>query len=353
MRKTLVPFAFGFLLLCPTLWAQNCPSKSAQTGPFDVADPAVAKVDVPRLIHLKSEADVARIRKELIHFIWKNGGTLPTAAEVVTRNGTLPKALYGVDASCVTLRVSMLKGFSSLVRYVRPGRSTNRLAMFHHGHSNDVWSSGGAETVRFFLDRGFDVLVFQMPLMGDNRSLAPPGFRSHNDMAKLASPDFDPIRLFLEPVTTCLNHVLKTTSPREIVMIGLSGGGWTTTLYAAIDPRVKKSIPVAGSLPDYLRTMARDIGDWEQSYPDFYRIANYLDLYILGSSGEGRIQRQILNQYDSCCFAGVGYRTYEKHVQGAVGLTGRGEFGVFLDDTHRDHLISRHALEKAVGPLID
>ena len=36
-------------------------------------------------------------------------------------------------------------------------------------------------------------------------------------------------------------------------MIGLSGGGWTTTVYAAIDPRIVKSIPVAGTLPLYLR----------------------------------------------------------------------------------------------------
>ena len=29
-------------------------------------------------------------------------------------------------------------------------------------------------------------------------------------------------------------------------MIGLSGGGWTTAVEAAIDPRIKLSIPVAG-----------------------------------------------------------------------------------------------------------
>ena len=36
-------------------------------------------------------------------------------------------------------------------------------------------------------------------------------------------------------------------------MIGLSGGGWTTTVAAAIDPRVGLSIPVAGSLPFDMR----------------------------------------------------------------------------------------------------
>ena len=58
-------------------------------------------------------------------------------------------------------------------------------------------------------------------------------------------------------------------------MIGLSGGGWTTTLYAAIDPRVRLSFPVAGTLPDYLRLgRPGDKGDWEQFYPDLYKVAN-------------------------------------------------------------------------------
>jgi PhoPQ-activated pathogenicity-related protein len=36
---------------------------------------------------------------------------------------------------------------------------------------------------------------------------------------------------------------------KHIVMAGLSGGGWTTTIAAAIDPRIQLSIPIAGSIP--------------------------------------------------------------------------------------------------------
>ena len=31
-------------------------------------------------------------------------------------------------------------------------------------------------------------------------------------------------------------------------MIGLSGGGWSTTVAAALDPRIGLSLPVAGSV---------------------------------------------------------------------------------------------------------
>ena len=103
---------------------------------------------------------------------------------------------------------------------------------------------------------------------------------------------------------------------RSVAMMGISGGGWLTTLYAALDPRVRASYPVAGTLPIFLRSKAaRDWGDYEQNHPDLYRIANYPELYVLGSHGEGRRQIQILNRYDDCCFAGTRSRLYEEAVR--------------------------------------
>ena len=61
---------------------------------------------------------------------------------------------------------------------------------------------------------------------------------------------------------------------------------------------------------------------------------------------------QIINKFDSCCFAGVRYRTYEPAMQAAMKGMGGGAFGVFLDDSHRKHTISMHALEKAVAPVL-
>jgi hypothetical protein len=84
-----------------------------------------------------------------------------------------------------------------------------------------------------------------------------------------------------------------------------------------------------------------------------YKIANYLDLYVLGSSGAGRKQRQVLNKYDSCCFWGVGYRTYEKPLLSAIRTLSAASFDVYLDESHRSHLVSREVLQKAIGPLLD
>jgi cephalosporin-C deacetylase-like acetyl esterase len=58
----------------------------------------------------------------------------------------------------------------------------------------------------------------------------------------------------MEPVAAFINYAVKKSSPAEIVMTGISGGGWTTQLYSALDDRIKYSFPVAGSYPFFLRS---------------------------------------------------------------------------------------------------
>ena len=147
-------------------------------------------------------------------------------------------------------------------------------------------------------------------------------------------------------------------------MTGLSGGGWTTTLYAAIDPTIRCSFPIAGSIPLYLRTGA-SIGDREQTDPAFYTIAGYPDLYLLGAHGPGRKQIQILVRKDDCCFgeaqhdpthAGALYfdavRAYETKVQTALRKSGSGTFHLEIDETAPTHMISHHAIEKILLPAL-
>ena len=171
---------------------------------------------------------------------------------------------------------------------------------------------------------------------------------AHDQMAYLQPPQGSPIKYFLEPVVVVLNYATQFAYKR-IIMVGISGGGWTTTLCAAIDPRIARSFPTAGSHPNYLR--ARDIsnsgtlGDYEQQVPELYRTANYLELYIMGAAGDGRRQLQILNEFDACCFRGTGYKTYENIVKNIIQNVGSGSFDIFLDSTHRLHQISPRALE--------
>jgi hypothetical protein len=128
-------------------------------------------------------------------------------------------------------------------------------------------------------------------------------------------------------------------------MIGISGGGWTTTIYPALDTRISKSFAVSGSIPIPLRINPQDIGDYEQLIPDFYNIANYLELYVMSSYGPNREFVQIFNKFDPCCFSGTLFENYQEKLQNKLSELNNGRFNVILDDTHNEHKISEHALE--------
>lgn len=329
----------------------------AQEDCFETIAPNYTQTDVAALIHIQSADDVASIRNRLIDFIWRGNG-FPQSTQV-QQVGLEPNLSgWGPLESYDRLTIAMDLGFESVLYHLRPPQRSGRLVIFHQGHSKRWTENGGDTAVKAFLSKGFSVLICQMPLFGENSG--PAGIGRHNDMAGLVTTTLNPIKFFMEPVAIGLNHVLKAFSYRDVAMIGISGGGWTTTLYAAIDPRIRLSFPVAGSYPLYLRTepcgkkydaatgSRNDVGDWEQYYSELYALASYPDLYILGSYGPGRGQLQVLNQYDACCFGGIRSRTYEKTVTDAVAKLGQGWFDVFVDDSHRSHMISQHALDTVI-----
>jgi len=106
----------------------------------------------------------------------------------------------------------------------------------------------------------------------------------------------------------------------------------------------------------YLRT-GGSVGDKEQYLDEFYRIAGYPDLYLLGAYG--RRQIQILNRRDDCCFGEAQHnmahsvlayepalRVYEKKVQEAVGPGGK--FRLDIDDSAPRHMISAEAVRTMI-----
>ena len=84
---------------------------------------------------------------------------------------------------------------------------------------------------------------------------------------------------------------------------------------------------------------------YEVSNLALYKIANYLDFFILSSYGETKEHHKILNKFDSCCNYGLSYLTFENEVQNTMKKLGQGKFQIYLDETHREHKISDYALE--------
>ena len=160
-----------------------------------------------------------------------------------------------------------------------------------------------------------------------------------------------------------------TPNAGPVSMIGISGGGWTTSMAAAVDTRIKLSVPVAGSEPLYCRNAdPASIGDTEQCYAPMYDeniapngsgggVATWLEIYALGGYGEGRKQIMVTNLYDYY-FSGHFADSFKGIVSNVVSNElGQGEWDYFLDDTHGsptnpEHIISPYVQTNVILPAM-
>ncbi|MFE7776314.1 hypothetical protein ACFU5O_20980 [Streptomyces sp. NPDC057445] len=322
----------------------------------------VVEVDVEKHISIHTMDDVESRRAHIIRYLWKGRG-LPATMPAVEQGVGMPAELAGLTGVSLVTRLSvpMRYGVGATMYLVHPRTPPiRRLGIHHTGHGEDPVVR--LPPVQALLDVGYIVLCCDMPFVGWNtqriQTVGDPstyldlgrGVAAHNRLAAYESPTFTPLTYWLEPLAVAVNYVQATLRPRSISMVGLSGGGWTTTAYSAIDPRITRSYPTAGSLPAFLHTASLGSqGDYEQealTAPGFYAHAGLLDLYAMGAIGPRRGgQLQILNRFDRCCFWSVSHRSYAPVVSHRVALAGEGHWDVLEDATHDKHQISPYALD--------
>ncbi len=324
-----------------------------------------------RPVTVSTARDVVEKRRALIQYVWGADGfpdkRLPTA---VLTNVLSPVNHLSHLARVDELRIDLAPGLQALAYHFLPEHPNREAVVVHHGHactldddpSPDNVGYGLQRTIQELLREGYGVLGVFMP------HLRPGDCSGGHDAMFAMKTTGSPMKYFLEPVAVGLNYLKQRSRAdrfpgyRAFHMTGLSGGGWTATIYAAIDPRIRCSVPVAGTIPLYLRS-GGSVGDREQFEPAFYGIAGYPDLYILGAHGRGRSQVQVLVRKDDCCFgqaqhnaatAGQPYaeamREYERRVSSAIAKLGRGSFRLEIDETAPSHMISHHAIRNVLLP---
>ncbi len=332
---------------------------------------AETKLIDDRTITVQSARDVAAKRRALIEYLWgKQGFPKRRQPEVVLTNVANPVRQLSHLERVDEFRIDLAPGLQGLAYHFIPRNPNRALVVVHHGHActldDDPSASdvgyGLQRTIQALLREGYGVLGVFMPHQ------RPGDCTGGHDTMFQTNIVGSPMKHFLEPTAISLNY-LRTRSRagrfpryRAFHMTGLSGGGWTTTIYAAIDPSIRCSFPVAGTIPLYLRS-GGSVGDREQYEASFYGIAGYPDLYILGAHGRGRKQVQILVQRDDCCFgeaqhdphaAGGAYaeamRDYERRVHAALQQAGGGSFRLEIDESAPGHMISHHAIRDVILP---
>lgn len=310
----------------------------------------VLSPNVNSLIRINSEFEISEKKSDLINYIWsgeKFPSKLPSKIDSNVNDERINQFLNLKTVE--KLIVEMDYGVDSIIYIFVPQQSNGEVVLYHQGHDGDFFL--GRNTIQFFLNNGYSVAAFSMPLTGMNSQpiIEDDNFgylklRFHEDFQFLESETFSPIKFFLEPIVVTLNHLDENYNFEKYYMVGISGGGWTAILYPAIDDRISESYSVAGSVPIFLRTIPKNHGDYEQQLPELYRIANYLELYVMASYGDDRKLVQIFNKFDPCCFSGEPFIHYEKEIKTKLDVLGEGNFLIMLDDSHKEHKISDFVL---------
>tara|TARA_Y100001960_G_C14704307_1_gene843495 strand:+ start:549 stop:1658 length:1110 start_codon:yes stop_codon:yes gene_type:complete len=314
--------------------------------------------DVSSLIHVTNIKLVDETRNNLNLFLWKDEN-LPNRLPSNIENSFSDDRYFEIKnlESIKKITINMDYNINSIAYLFQPTIDNNKIIIYHQGHSGDFFE--GKSTIEYFLKKNYSVIAFSMPLLGMNNQpiIQHPQFgeikmQSHNQLPLLKNSNFSPIKFFVEPVIVALNYLEKHHNFDAYYMIGISGGGWSTTLVSAIDDRVNQSYSIAGSYPIFLRSDPKNFGDYEQHDLDFYQVANYLDLYVMSSIGNDRKHIQIFNKFDPCCFDGDAFLSYEQEIKDIVNSFNDGFFEIYLDDTHKEHIISEHALEIIINEII-
>ena len=209
-------------------------------------------------ITISSPSVLASKREELITYIWPASGFPTAASELVNSNVTSPIAGLDNLERVEQLRTSMPRSDNYPVvvttYHFIPNRKRERLAVVVQGHGcpcepdelEDYFDDPTKRTVQTLLHDGYSVMTIFMPLVSIPLDSNEQCTNLHAELFTMALPGSSGMAYFLEPTAKSLNYAVQHyPSYRDFSMIGVSGGGWTTTVYAAIDTRIKISIPVA------------------------------------------------------------------------------------------------------------
>ena len=193
-----------------------------------------------------------------------------------------------------------------------------KLLVYIQGHRGDSYNDQSfLDMINKFKDEKYDILTLGMTGLSynENNKINFPNYKKKSNPSshKTYSTYFDknfpnkkPLSLMLSGNYYLIKKLIKQNNYKEIVMVGLSGGGWYTTLLSSIITEVNSSYSFAGTFPLFFRIFDAHAYDWEQVDSSLYENVDYNSLYILSTLNEEykvtRKHYQVFNDRDPCCF---------------------------------------------------
>jgi hypothetical protein len=200
------------------------------------------------------------------------------------------------------LRYEILPGFWTPALMYQPTKLEGQVPVVlnPNGHTRDDGKADRAKQIRCInqAKRGMIALSPEWLAMGElNQSRY-----GHNESAYLDLCGQSGVGVFYLQLRRGLDVLLAqpNADPNRTAVTGLSGGGWQTILFSALDTRVKVAVPNAGYIGLPARIDHRgDIGDVEQNPSDLLMAADYPHLTALLAPRPALL---IYNEKDNCCF---------------------------------------------------
>jgi hypothetical protein len=329
--------------------------------------------------------DWLAMRDALVNGAWPQGFPGKKMPETVTLNADItyngvldPNAQ--VNGDLLRVRLPRTTSASAQVEVVHPLGSWNgRCFVMHGGHYITYFEGGSVFTpcnmqslTKALTAAGWMILGCAQPFMGANDRVY--HYEGGVDMAAYEPVDVYPwvghyqlhqyeaifgessLPQFLEPAIVGMNYVQATYGVRDFAFSGISGGGWTTEMMAAVDPRITRSYPALGSIPFQLWSIWNGgiIADFESnSYCRWFQDtgASMENIYTLGCFDPGRRQIKIVEHGDTAWTA-AGHDSdiaaWKALVQSRVPT---GQYDVYVGSIVSAHTYSMGAIRMILDDL--
>ena len=205
----------------------------------------------------------------------------------------------------------------SHIGILEKNKGNKKLIIYNQGHNNNPYNHQYfIDLKNYYKNNGYDILSLSMTNLGYNLNTSNkkdkinfPGLKepiihlSHEDYKNF----YDPMYPNLKGLSLMLSgnyYLIKELigNYNDVVMIGVSGGGWYTVLLSSIITEIKQSYSFSGTLPILLR-MFGSAGDWEQIDSKIYDEYSYLDFYfldVIDNFGEfSRVHYEVYSKNDT------------------------------------------------------
>ena len=204
----------------------------------------------------------------------------------------------------------------------------NKLLIYSQGHMGNPYEfSYFLKIKERFKKEGYDVLSLSMTGIGYNKNqeinfpnykenLNPSLHKTYSTYFDNNFPNKKPLSLILSGNYYLIKNIIKQGDYQDVVMVGISGGGWYTTLLSSVITQIKSSYSFAGTMPLMFRLYFSYLGDWEQIDSSLFDDIDYDSLYVLSTLNDNkeftRKHYQIYNDKDTCCFKNPEAMTLKK-----------------------------------------